>query len=135
MSLFTPKLITNERVPMDLNADTPHPLATVFEATEESVRLSTDRPIRLDKLSQRPSSPYTMGRPIGTRINESAGRRQASPRPRDKKAYVRSLATRAAIAFGYLDDKITTNKGKLGDLGGRIQGLAGEMQDMCYHPC
>ena len=45
-------------------------------------------------------------------------------------AYLRSFAARAAIAFGHLDGKITTNKVKLGDLDGRIQGLAGEMQDM-----
>ena len=85
---------------MDLTADTLDPLDTVPEATEGSVRSSTDRPIRSDKLSQRPFSPYPMGRPIGTRINESAGRRQASPRPRDEMAYLRSLATRVVIAFG-----------------------------------
>ena len=34
MSLFTPKLITNEMVPMDLTADTLDPLDTVPEATE-----------------------------------------------------------------------------------------------------
>ena len=45
-------------------------------------------------------------------------------------AYLWSLAARAAIAFGQLDGKITTNEVKLGDLGERIQGLAGEMQDM-----
>ena len=51
MSLFTPKLITNETVPMDLTADTLDLLDTVPEATEGSVRSSTDRPIRSDKLS------------------------------------------------------------------------------------
>ena len=117
---------------MDLTANTPDSLDTVPEAPEGSVRSSTDRPICSDKLSQRPSSPYPMGRPIGSRINESAGRQQASPRPRDEMAYLRSLAYRAAIAFGQLDGKITTNKVKLQDLGEQIQGLAGEMQDMQY---
>ena len=44
-------------------------------------------------------------------------------------AYLRSLAAWVAIAFGQLDGKITTDEVKLGDLGERIQGLAGEMQD------
>ena len=47
-------------------------------------------------------------------------------------AYLRSLAAWAAIAFGQLDGKITTNEVKLGDLGEWIQGLAGQMQDMQY---
>ena len=63
-------------------------------------------------------------------MNESAGRRQASPRPRDEMAYVRSLAARAARALGHLDGKITTNEVKLGDLDEGVQGLAGEMQDI-----
>ena len=45
-------------------------------------------------------------------------------------AYLRSLAARAGMAFGQLDCKIATNEVKLADLGERIQGLAGEMQDM-----
>ena len=44
-------------------------------------------------------------------------------------AYVKSLAARAARAFGQLDGKITTNEVKLDDLGERVQGLAGEMQE------
>ena len=115
---------------MDLTADTPDPLHTVPEATEGFVRSSTHHPIHSDNLSQRPSSLYPMGRPIGARINESAGRQLASPTPRDEMAYLRSLAARVAIAFGQLDSKITTNEVKLGDLGERIQDLAGEMQDM-----
>ena len=132
MSLFTPKLITNERVPMDLTADTTNLLDTIPAATQGSVSSSTDRPIRSDKFSQRPYSPYPIGRPIGATINQRAGRRQASPRARDEMAYLRSLAARAAIAFHQLDGKITTNEVKLRDLGERIQGLAGEMQDMLH---
>ena len=38
--------------------------------------------------------------------------------------YLRSLAARAATAFGHLDGKITTNEVKLGDLDGLIQASA-----------
>ena len=102
---------------MDLTADTPDPLDTVPEATVRSVRSSTDCPIRLDKLSQLPFSPYLIGKPIVARINESAERQQASPRPRDEMAYLGPLTARAGIAFGQLDGKTTTNEVKLGDLG------------------
>ena len=115
---------------MDLTADTPDPLDTVPEATEGSIISSADRPICSDRLSQRPSSPYPMGKSIGARVNESASKRQASPRPRDDSAYVRSLAARAVKAYGYLDGKITSNQVKLGDLDGQVQELAGEMQHM-----
>ena len=114
---------------MDLTADTPDPLDPVPEVTEGSVISSADRPIRSDRLSQRPSSPYPMGKSIGARVNESTGRGQASPRPRDETVYVRSLAARAARALGHLDGRITTNEVKLGDLDERVQGLAGEIQD------
>ena len=63
-------------------------------------------------------------------MTESTGRRQASPRPRDETAYVRSLAARAARAYGHLDGKITTNEVKLGDLDNQVQDLAGEMKDI-----
>ena len=114
---------------MDLTIDTRNPLDIVPKATEGSVRSSTDRQIRSDKLSQRPASAYPMGKSIGARVNESAGWRQTSPRPSDEMAYLRSLAARAVIAYGHLDGKMTTNEVKLGDLDGRIQRLAGEMQD------
>ena len=110
--MSVPKLITNE--PMDLTPDTPGPLDRVSEVTEGSVISSHDGPIRSDMLTQRPSSPYPMGKAIGARVNESATKRQALPRPRDEQAYLRSLAARAAIAYGHLDGKITTNQVKLG---------------------
>ena len=67
-----------------------------------------------------------MGKAIGASVNESAGRRQVSSRPRDEMG----LPARAQIAYGHLDGKITTYKEMLEDLDGRIQELAGEMQDM-----
>ena len=83
MSLLTPKLITNETVPMDHTANSPDPLDPILKVTERSIISSADHPIRSNGFSQRLSSLYLMGKSIGARVNESAGRRLASPRPRD----------------------------------------------------
>ena len=71
---------------MDRTANTPYPLDPVPEVTEGSIISSADRPICSERLSQRPSLRYPMGKLIGARINEGA-----------------------VIAYGHLDGKIATN--------------------------
>ena len=129
-SLFDPKLITKVTVPIDLTAVTADPFDPVLELTEGSVISSADHPICGDRLSQRPTSPDPICRSIRANVNERTGRRKASPRPRDKTAYVRPPAARAARAYGHLDGKITTNEVQLGDLDGQVEALVGEMQDI-----